>query len=290
MPNITSTTADIFIDEIWSNELNRAIELDIMIAGLFADWTKKMEGSGDIFHLPARHNLTANTKSASTDATPEAITETQQNFTVSTHQITAQEIEDFAEVMSKYDIRAEYTLAASYALARAMDVSAAALLDDNTTQTVGALTAELTDDNLLRGWQYIRDSAGKPPFVGLVSPATWAGLLKVEKFIQALYNGDTGGKAVHEAQIGKVYQATFHVSQLTVGTAPNSSGHMWAGPHFFKIIKKAPKQDAWYSPLAKAWILATDTIYGVFERQEADEAAAVTTVARLHGVRLQSLK
>ena len=290
MPNVTATTADIFINEVWSSELNRAIELDIMIAGLFTDWTKKMAGSADVFHLPARHNLTANTKSASTDATPEAITETQQNFTVSTHQITAQTIEDFAEVMSKYDIRAEYTLAGSYALARAMDVSAAALLDDNTTQTVGALTAELTDDNLLRAWQYIRDSAGKPPFVGVVSPATWAGLLKVEKFIQALYNGDTGGKAVHEAQIGKVYQATFHVSQLTVGTAPNSSGHMWAGEHFFKIVKKAPKQDAWYSPLAKAWVLATDQIYGVFERQEADEAAAVTTTARLWGVRLQTLK
>jgi len=249
-----------------------------------------MAGHGDIFHFVARHNLTANTKSAGSDATPEAITETEQTFTVSTHQITAQEIEDFAEVMSKYDIRSEYTMAASYALSRAMDVACAALLDDNTTQTVGTLTAELTDDNLLRAWQYLRDSAGKPPFKGVVSPACWAGLLKVEKFIQALYNGDTKGMAVHEAQIGKIYQATMYVSQLTVGTAPNSSGHIWANDHFFKIIKKAPKQDAWYSPLAKAWILATDQIYGVFENQEADEAAAVTTTARLHGVRLQTLK
>lgn len=290
MANVTATTAEKFIDDVWSNELNRAIEFKLVIAGMFSDWTSRMTGHGDIFHLPARHNLTANTKSAGSDATPEAITETEQTFTVSTHQIVAQEIEDFVEVMSKYDVRSEFTKAASYALGRAMDVAAAALLDDNTSQTVGNLSAELTDDNLIRAWQYMQDSSADAPFKGVVSPAAWGGLLKIEKFTQQLYNGDTGGKAIHDAQIGRIYQSQMYATPLTVGTAPNSSGHMWAGDHFFKIVKRAPKQDAWFSPLAKAWIIATDQIYGVFERQEADEAAAVTSVARLHGVRLQSLK
>ena len=290
MANLTSATADVFINEIWSNELNRAIEFKLVIAALFSDWTSRMKGSGDVFHLPNRHNLTANTKTASVDATPEAITETKQDFTVSTHQIVAQEIEDFAEVMSKYDIRSEYTSAAAYALGRAMDVAAATMMDDNTTQTVGTLNVEMTDDDFIRAWQYLQDSAAPSPYKGVVSPACWGGMLKLEKFIQALYNGDTQGKAIHEAQIGKVYQATMYVSNLTVGTAPSSSGNMWAGDHFFKIIKKAPKQDAWFSPLAKAWVIATDQIYGVFEREEADEAAAATTDNLLHGVRLQSLK
>ena len=70
MPNVTATTADRFIDEVWSKELNRAVEFDIVIASMFADWTSRMKNSGDIFHLPARHNLTANTKSAGSDATP----------------------------------------------------------------------------------------------------------------------------------------------------------------------------------------------------------------------------
>ena len=290
MANVTATTAEKFIDDVWSPELNRAIEFDIVIASLFTDWTDRMAGHGDTFHLVNRHNLTANTKAASVDATPEAITETEQTFQPTTHQIVAQEIEDFAEIMSRYDIRVEYTMAASYALARAMDVAAAALLDDNTTQTVGVLTAEMTNDNAIRAWQYLRDSAAKPPFKGLVSPACWAGFLKIEQFTNQLYNGDTGGRAVHEAQIGKIYQATFYQSQLTVGTAPNSSGHMWAENHFFKMIKKAPKQDALFMPLAKAWVVATDQIYGVFEREEADEGAALTTDNKLWGVRLQSLK
>ena len=249
-----------------------------------------MRSSGDVFHLVNRHNLTTNTKSAGTDATPEAITETDQDFTVSTHQIVAQEIEDFAEVMSKYDIRSEYTDAASYSLARALDVSCGNLFDDNSTQTVGTLSAEMSDDDFIEAWTILQRSSGRAPYKGVVTPDGWGGMLKIEKFTQQLYNGDTMGKAVHDAQIGRVYQGTFYSSNLLPGTAPNASGHFWAGEHFFKIIKKAPKQDAWFSPLAKAWVVATDQIYGVFERQEANEAAASTTAARLHGVRLQHLK
>lgn len=291
MANVTATTADVFIDEHWNPELNRAVQFELIIGDLFVDKTSVMQGSGDVFHWPARHNPTANTKSAGSDATPESWTETQQNFTVSTHQIVAHEIEDFAEVMSKYDIRSEMTMGASYALGRAFEVACAALLDDNTGQTVGVLGSEMTDDNLIQAWTYLMNAGGaKPPFKGVVSPATWGGFLKIDKFIQALYNGDTGGKALHEAQIGTIYQATMYHSQLTVGTTPNSSGHIWAGDHFFKIIKRKPAAHAWYSPLATAWVLSWDQIYGVFEKQEADEAAAVTTTARLHGVRLQGLK
>lgn len=290
MANVTATTAARFITEHWGDELNRAVEFDLVIDSLFADWSNRLKGDGDIFHYVARHNLTANTKSAGTDATPEAITETDQDFTVSTHQIVAQEIEDFAQVMSKYDIRQEFTLAAAYALARARDVAGAALFDDNTTQTQGTLGAELSEDNLLRSWQYLKDAAAKGVVKFLVSPAAWAGLLKIDLFINQLYTGDTLGRAVHDAQIGRIYTATGYVSQLTVGTAPNSSGHMWAGDHFFKIIKKRPTMDAWFSPLAKADVVATDQIYGMFENQEADEAAAVTTTARLFGCRLQTLK
>ena len=171
-----------------------------------------------------------------------------------------------------------------------MDVGCAALLDDNTTQTVGVLAAEMTDDNFIRAWQYGADSSAEGDAKGVVSPACWGGMLKIEKFTQQLFNGDNAGKALHKAQIGTVYNATMYQSQLTVGTAPNSSGHMWWGDHFFKVIKKPPTMDVWHSPADKAWVVATDQIYGVFEKQEANEGAGLTTTAQLWGVRMQSLK
>lgn len=289
MPNVTITTAAVQIEELWSPELNRAVELDIVIAALFEDKSKLLR-RGDTLRLPSRHNLTANTKSAGASLTPEAITETDQTFVVNTHQATAQEIEDIAEIQAKYDLRNESTVAGAYALARAMDVSAAALLDDNSTQTVGTLASELTDDNLIRARRFLKDSAAPDPWNCVVAPATFDGFLKTDKFVNQLFNGDTGGRALHEAQVGKLYKATVFESQLTVGTAPNSSGHFWAKPHFIKIVQRAPMVHLEYIALDVAWVAVMDTIYGVFERLEADEAAAATTNSRLWGVRLQSVK
>lgn len=289
--NVTATTAAVDIDEAWTPELQRAVELDRVIFDLFADWSGKLP-HGDVLHRPDSHHLTANDKSASTDATPETITEGEQTFTVSTHKIVAQEIESFPEVQSKYDLRAEYTYHAAYALSRVQDVDAGNLLDDNTTQTVGTLGAELSYDNLLSARKYIRDSGGRMNGAKVVvAPGTYNGFLKIDQFVNAMYNGDTNGMAVREAQVGKLFgSAPVYESQLLPGTAPSASGHLWVGEHFFKIVQKQPTTDTWFSPLAKAWVVASDTIYGVFENQEANEGAALTTRARLRGVRLQSYK
>jgi hypothetical protein len=64
---VTVTTADVDIDQAWSTELNDAIKLDIVLAGLFEDKSGVLP-HGDTFHLPASHNMTANTKAAGVDA------------------------------------------------------------------------------------------------------------------------------------------------------------------------------------------------------------------------------
>lgn len=289
MANVTGTTADVYKDEAWDSELNRAVELDIIVAGLFTDRSGQLR-SGDVLHKPSRHHLTANTKSAGSALTPEAITEPDQTFTPSTHQACAQTIEDFAEVQSKYNIRAEFNAEFGYSLGRAMDVSAANLFDDNTTQTVGTLGSELADTDLIDARTYIRNSGGRGKQYVCVPPATYGGFLKVDRFTNQLYNGDNTGRALHKAQLGTLFEATVYESQLLPGTSPNASGHWWIDGHFFKIVQKSPSIHSWYSPNDVAWVLSADVIYGMFELQEADEAAAATTNARLYGVRLQCKK
>ncbi len=252
---VTVTTADVDIDDMWSTELNDAVKLDTVIAALFEDKSSALP-HGNVYHLPASHNMTANTKVAGTDATPETITESEQTFTVSLQQIVARQIENIVEVQSKYDLRKDYTDKASYALARAQDVAAAALLDDNTAQTVGVLGAELSYSNWLAARKLLRDSAAKGKLVAVIPPGTYNGLLKQDQFTNALYNGDTEGMAVREAEVGTILKTKIYESQLLVGTAPNAYGHTWAMGHFFKIVQKAPKTDTWYSPLAKSWIVA----------------------------------
>lgn len=289
MAVITPTTAALDIDTMWTPELNRAIHFDLVLMNLFDDRSGQLP-HGNILYMPSSHTTTAQTKTPGTDVTPEAITETRQTFTVATYQVVAQQLEDISAVQSKYDLRAEITYAGSYALARAQDVNASALLDDNTTQTVGTLGSELTLDNLIRARQFLKDSAAPGPFLGAVSPATYGGFLKLDVLTNQLYTGEDSGSAIAEAHIGMALNATYYESQLLQGTAPNSSGHVWSKSHFFKIIQQAPMTHTWYSPFALAWCVSMSQIYDSFERQEADEAAVATTTARLWGVRLQSAK
>lgn len=290
---VTITTAAVFIDQVWSPELNRAIQFDIVIAALFDDKSSLVDQHANTINLPSRHNLTANAKAAGTPLTPQTITETQQQFVLpmsNGHRAIAQRIEDIAEIQSRYDIRSETTIAGAYALARQMDVDAASLFSaaSNSSGTTGA---ELTDDNLIQGRTLLRNQAAPRPWFIVVPPATYSGFLKLEKFTNMLYIGqDEAGTAVEEARVGKMYGADVYESQLLAGTAPNATGAFWSKTHYFKAIQRQPTTHTWYSPLDLSWVVSMDCIYGMFERMEADEAAAATSNSSNWAVKLLCVK
>jgi len=293
MADVTISTAATFIDQVWSPELNRAIQYDVVVAALFDDKSALVDNHANTINLPSRHNLTANAKAAGTALTPQAITETQQQFVLpmtNGHRAIAQMIEDIAEIQSRYDIRSETTIAGAYALARQMDVDAAGLFAA-LANSVGTSSAELTDDNLISARTTLRNSAAPRPWYICVPPATYSGFLKLEKFTNQLYIGDAqDGTAVEEAKVGRMYGADVYESQLLAGSAPAASGAYWSKTHFFKAIQRQPTTHTWYSPLDLSWVVTMDCIYGMFERLEADEAAAATTNSSLWGVKLSCVK
>jgi hypothetical protein len=293
LADVTITTAATFIDQVWSPELNRAIQYDVVVAALFDDKSALVDNHANTINLPSRHNLTANAKAAGTPLTPQAITETQQQFVLpmtNGHRAIAQMIEDIAEIQSRYDIRSETTIAGAYALARQMDVDAAGLFAA-LANSVGTSSAELTDDNLIAARTTLRNSAAPRPWYICVPPATYSGFLKLEKFTNQLYIGDAqDGTAVEEAKVGRMYGADVYESQLLAGSAPAASGAYWSKTHFFKAIQRQPTTHTWYSPLDLSWVVTMDCIYGMFERLEADEAAAATTNSSLWGVKLSCVK
>lgn len=292
MANVTITTAAVDIDQVWSPELNRAIQFDVVIAALFDDKSALVDTHGNTINLPSRHNLTANAKSAGTSLTAQAITETQQQFTLpmtNGHRAIAQEIEDIAEIQSRYDLRNETTVAGAYALARQMDVDAGSLFSTNSTNSVGTLAAELMDDDLLNARKFLRNKAAPRPWYAVIPPATYSGLLKLDKFVNQMYAAESV-ENIEEGQLGRIYGADVFESQLLTGSAPNASGAFWSKSHYFKALQRQPTTHTWYSPLDLAWVVTMDCIYGMFERLEADEAAAATTNSINWSVRLQCVQ
>jgi hypothetical protein len=73
--NVTTTTAAKFIPEIWSDEIVAAYKQNLVAANLFSKMSFKGK-KGDVLHIPKPTRGAASAKSASTQVTLIAATET----------------------------------------------------------------------------------------------------------------------------------------------------------------------------------------------------------------------
>src|SRR3990167_2163783 len=135
--NMTITTAAKDIGEVWPKAVIRAEEFKMVIAPrVYREW--KFVGFGDVYHVARIPNLTANTKSASSDWTPETFTDTEQTITINVHQVAGFEIEDITKVLANNDLENEMRKKIGYSLGRAVDVNIATL-PQSFSQTIGTL-------------------------------------------------------------------------------------------------------------------------------------------------------
>lgn len=221
---LTVTQAACHIPEIWSPETLDAVRANIIYAGLADTHWKSKLTVGDILNIPYISNPTASSKSANANIDLEVIgpssAEESETITVSTHQYVAFGVENIVDVQSQTNLRSKYTSAGGYALASAIDTNLFTL-PQSFSNSVGTLGLELTYDNILRGWQYLED-ANAPPSSRyiIVTPAAYAGFLKLTEFTNRDYVGD-GGRGVREAYVGQILGApTF---RTTLVRAPNSN-------------------------------------------------------------------
>jgi hypothetical protein len=219
---LTITTQANFIPEYWATEALEAVEFAQVIAKrVNRKWEQYLK-NGDTLHIPRLSNMSASTKSADTVVTFEQMgpsdAEGVQDITVGTHIYAAFKIEQIAEVQANQDMRGKYTKKIGYALNRKIETTLSALFD-SLSQTVGSAGVELVDENLLRAWQYLADAGllemSPDPgedFSLIVSPAAYAGLMKVDRYISRDYNG--AADAIARAHVGNIYGFSVYVSNL----------------------------------------------------------------------------
>lgn len=224
---LTVSQAVCHIPELWSPETRDAVEANIVAAAL-VDRTYTQElvgGPGDTMNIPYISNPTAGTKSGNTNVDLEAFgpgsAEASIAFTINTHDYVAFGVENITEVQSKTNLRAKYTGKAGYGLAAAADTLLHALVN-TFTQQVGVLGIEPTEDNWLRGSQYL-DDANAPEsgrFI-IVRPATYYAMQKIDRFVNADYVGSASAEsAIRRNFIGTllnapVYKTTLVTAQTT---------------------------------------------------------------------------
>ena len=278
MANVTVTTADKHIGEVWPRDVIRAQEFKLVIAPrVYREW--KFAGFGDVYHIPRLPNLTANTKSAGSAWTPEALTDTEQTITINVHQVAGVEIEDLVALLSNTNLASEYKRKIGYALGRAVDVNLATLPQNFGTNIIGTLGVELTYDNMVEGWEAMADVG-----IDLTDGCTWylspgaiAGLLKQDIFIASLYQGPNP-RAVQTAKVGEVLGAPIMQTNLTrAPSAGQSESFLVFKQAMALIMAQSPKMVTESIAKELADVIGGHQVYGYSEVTRYDETAANVT-------------
>lgn len=234
MANITVSTAQHFIPEVWSDGVLEAVEFaGVIQKRVNREYEGEIKQGGDTVHVPHLSNLSTATKSASTDITFEALSQNKQDITIATHEYAAFKLEDIVRVQANQNLRSRYEKKIGYALVRGREVTLAGLFG-SLSQIVGTLGVELTSDDYNSAWLKMAEAGllemSPDPgedFSVFLSPAAYAALLKVDVFINRQYNPE--GNAIQRAMVGDVYGTKVFMSNLL--TTPASGQHNCAMIH-----------------------------------------------------------
>ncbi len=262
----TVTTGANFIPEIWSQELQRATESNLVAAKLVKRFDSDVKTKGDVIHVPKISNLSATAKSASTAITFSSPTEDKVDITIDKHYHIAVLIEDILDAQAAYNLTEEYKEKISYGLAKQIDTDILALYS-GLSQSVGTAGTPPTDGNILRAIQYLDDADA--PFKDrsfLMSPGTKASMLQIDKYVDGDFVGD---KPTVTANFGQRYGLTFYVSSNVPTSSSNPINLIFQKEAFACAIQKnlTMKSDYVIDYLATAHV--GQVLYGVAEYRDA---------------------
>ena len=305
---VTITTASNFIPELWSEEVLAAYKANLVMEQLVTILDFHGE-KGDIVHIPRPTRGSVSTKTAVTQVTLIAESNTSFDLTISTHYEYSRLIEDIAKIQAMDTMRQFYTDDAGYALAIQVDTDIAALgvgfaASASTPTTAGTAYdeavigsdgstqwtdngsgngASFTDAGIRRVIQYL-DASNVPSRnrALVVSEVEKRKLLGLPRFTENAFVGEAGGaNSIRNGLIGNVYGVPVYVTTNTGTDDANDSTTYDMCLMFQKEAcvfadRLSPRSQTQYKQEFLADLFTVDQIYGTgLMRPEAGVAIAV---------------
>ena len=291
---VTTTIANNFIPELWSDEVIGAYKSNLVIANLVTKLSHKGK-KGDTIHIPVPARGSASAKSANTQVTLSAATNSVINVSIDQHYEYSKLIEDIAEVQSLASMRKFYTDDAGYALATQVDTKLGTLWEALQGGTVGgdnaaswetayigstgntlytgnsSNAADLTDAGI-RALMLKLDNADVPmDNRSLVVPPVAANdLLGINRFTEQQYIGS--GDAIRTGKIGMIYGVDVYISSncptATGTTGPYNTDRVGCLMHRDALVlaeQVSVRSQTQYKQEYLGDLFTSDTIYGVGE-------------------------
>lgn len=294
--HVTKTTADKFIPEIWSDEIIAAYKKNLVAANLFSkmSFTGK---KGDTLHIPKPTRGDASEKTAQSQVTLIAATETEIQVLINKHYEYSRLIEDIVEVQALASLRKFYTDDAGYALAKQVDTdlirlgraanggngtaayNTAYLGGDGTTAYVDGTNVgtALADSAIRRSIQRL-DDADVPMdnrFL-IVPPSTRNTLMGIARFTEQSFTGEAaGGNTIRNGQIGDVYGVKVYVT-TNADTATTNTTRIALLAHkdaFVLAEQMGVRTQTQYKQEYLGTLFTSDMLYGVAELRDGSAIA-----------------
>ena len=299
---VTTTIANNFIPELWSDEVIGAYKSNLVVANLVTKLSHKGK-KGDSINIPVPARGSASAKAANTQVTLSAATNTAVTVSINKHYEYSKLIEDIAEVQSLASMRKFYTDDAGYALATQVDDDLFALGEGLQGGTVGGSNAaswekavigstgatdytgnssnaaDITDAGI-RKMILILDNADVPMDNRsiILPPIAANDMLGINRFTEQQFIGS--GDAIKTGKIGQIYGVDVFISS----NCPSASGNSGADRVGMMIHKDAlvlaeqvgVRSQTQYKQEYLGDLFTSDTIYGVAElRNDAGVAFVV---------------
>ena len=297
-PQVTNTTAAVFIPEIWSDEVIAAYKANLVAANLFKKMSFKGK-KGDTIHIPKPTRGEASLKASETAVTLIAATETEVIVPIDKHYEYSRFIEDITEVQALSSMRRFYTDDAGYALAKQVDtdmVQLGRVMNGGTDSNVydagytgangadlydGSNAAALTDIAIRNMIQKLDDQ--DVPTSGrffLIPPAARNTLMGLDRYTAMDFVGEAASaNTIRNGQIGNLYGIPVYVTSNADTTAGGDRvclmGHKDAAVLVEQLNVRSQTQ---YKQDYLSTLYTSDTIYGVKELRE-DSAFALVVPA-----------
>jgi hypothetical protein len=271
MANVTVTTVANFIPELWSNDILRVVEANLVLSPRVHNYSADVKSYGDKIHVPSLSEITATEKSAGTDMTFTANTEGVVDIDIDQHFYSAVKIEDIAKIQAKADLMAEYTTVIGYSLAKKIDATLAALAA-GFSQTTGATNTAITDAVILASIQYLDDA--NAPFTNrhfVIKPAAKKDILSLDKFVLFQNTGAVNGTSrVLNGNLGEVYGVEIGVTtQITQSASPVTNQNMMFHKDALGLAtQESVRVQSQYKLESLATIVAADAIWGIKEMRD----------------------
>ena len=140
MAEVTTTTAAVFIPEVWQEAILDYAERQFRLRNQVTEVSDV--GSGDLLHIPRVTEETAATLSSGSAVTFGANTDGEIQLSMDKHIVEGKRIGDLVRVQSSYDLFNLYTRSMGYAVAKKIESEIASLM-----QTASANDVTLSSDN-----------------------------------------------------------------------------------------------------------------------------------------------